>query len=208
MIARLRGSLVELNAGDLILDVNGVGYRVFVPESTIRAVGLVGEQTSLHIHTHVREDAIQLYGFATKAELRLYETVVGVGGVGPRLALSILSHVSVEAFVRAVLSQESSVLTKIPGIGKKTAARILLELKDKLADAGWAELSQSAVQQAQESKSGAAIMDDVLGALLALGYSEEEAQQAVAQVAEEKETVDESVERLITLALGKLDRVS
>lgn len=207
MIARLQGQIIEVNSADVILDVNGVGYRLFVPESTARSCPAVGEGMCLHVHTHVREDAIHLFGFATKAELRLFETVVGVGGIGPRLAISILSHVSVESFVRAVLNNESGALTKIPGIGKKTAARILLELKDKLANGGWIDLSDD-TQPNPNRQTGGAVMDDVLGALMALGYREDEATQAVDQVAAETKTADATVERLITLALGKLDRVS
>ena len=205
MIARLRGALVEAGPEGVVVDVNGVGYRLFAPDSTLSALPLPGEEVTLYVHTYVREDAIQLYGFGSKAELRLFETVLGVDGVGPRLALAILSHTSVDGFVRAVLSGDERTLTRIPGIGKKTAARILLELKDKLNRGGAWQLQQTGAEGPPPPAPGG-VRQDVVGALLALGYREEEAAAAAEAALAEVDPASTPLERLITRALRKLDR--
>lgn len=199
MIGWLRGTVLETGPGTVLLDVNGVGYRLSVPASTLQKVEGVGEEAAFHVHTHVREDAILLFGFKSRSELRLFERVVGVSGIGPKLALSILSHLSPEAFARAVIHGESAVLTKVPGIGKKTAARIILELKDKLAE-GWSEGAPSAGATPAET---ASTLDDAVAALMALGYTQAEAEHAVREVAA---TSDGDVSRVITAALQRLDR--
>ena len=206
MIARLRGEVVEIGAGFLVIDVQGVGYRVFVPDSTARRLPRVGEAAVLHVHTHVREDQIALYGFLTRSELRLFETVVGVAGIGPKLALSILSHVTPEQFAEAVLSGDDRRLTKIPGIGKKTAARVLLELKDKL-DAAWEPGDAARREPHPAGPPGAAgTADDAVAALVALGYSEEEARAAVREAARALEESSPTLEQVIRASLRLLDR--
>lgn len=206
MIARLKGALVEAGPEGVIVDVNGVGYRLYSPDSTLGALPLPGEEVTLHVHTHVREDAIHLYGFGSKAELRLFETVLGVGGIGPRLALAILSHTSVDGFVRAVLSGDERMLTRIPGIGKKTAARILLELKDKLGRGGAEDLERAVGAEASPAAAPGGVREDVVGALLALGYREDEAVAAAEAAFAEVDPASAPLERLITRALSKLDR--
>lgn len=206
MIARLRGSLLEVEGSELIVDVNGVGYRVTVPDTAALRLPGVGNEVVLYVHTHVREDTFELFGFVTKSELRLFETVVTVSGIGPRLALAILSHASVDTFVRAVLSADTAVLTKIPGIGKKTAARILLELKDKLGGETWAQTLVAAETSPPISTvpSGAG---DAIEALMALGYREDEARKAVETALAQLGAEETDVERIIKVALGRLDRV-
>lgn len=206
MIARLRGSLLEVEGSELIVDVNGVGYRVTVPDTAALRLPGVGNEVVLYVHTHVREDTFELFGFVTKSELRLFETVVTVSGIGPRLALAILSHASVDTFVRAVLSADTAVLTKIPGIGKKTAARILLELKDKLGGETWAHTLVAAETAPPVSTvpSGAG---DAIEALMALGYREDEARKAVETALAQLGAEETDVERIIKVALGRLDRV-
>ena len=174
MIATLRGSLAEKLPGRAVVDVGGVGYDVQIPLSTFYAVGDPGTQVDLHIHTHVRAEALALFGFATRLELVLFERLIGVNGVGPRLALATLSGIEPPALVRAIRTADVARLTGIPGVGRKTAERIALELKDKLlAGAGPGEAGAGA--EAAEGDLGA----DVISALLNLGYHRPLAERAV-----------------------------
>jgi Holliday junction DNA helicase RuvA len=176
MIAFLKGSLVEKTASRLIVDVNGVGYDVLVPLSTFYVVGEAGAAIALRIHTHVREDTIALYGFATRAEQDLFERLIAINGVGPKLALAVLSGIEPAELVRAVRSQDVARLTAIPGVGKKTAERIGLELKDRLP----ASLALDAVPAA--AAPGDQVRDDLLSALVNLGYHRPMAEKAIAAV--------------------------
>lgn len=174
MIALLRGTLVEKTPSRLIVDVSGVGYDVIVPLSTFYTLGEPGEQVTLRTHTHVREDVIALYGFATKLEQDLFERLIAINGVGPRLALAVLSGIEPAELIRAIRLQDLARLTAIPGIGKKTAERIGLELKDRLP----------AALQAVGQASGAPgvddqLRDDLLSALINLGYQRNVAEKAV-----------------------------
>jgi len=205
MIRYLRGIPLDRLPGELILDVGGVGYQVFVPDTLGVAGGRMDGEMSLYVHTHVREDAIQLYGFATREELMMFETLLGVSGVGPRLGLAIVSHLSPEALIRAVMNGEERVLTRIPGVGKKMAARMLLELKDKLKDrTGGAPMRSAATYTAGHPEAASAPVDDAVAALVTLGFTEETARQAVSQAAQEAGTSD--VEALVKAALRRLDR--
>ena len=132
VIARLAGSLLDKNPGRIIVDVQGVGYDVQVPLSTFYVVGEPGAAVSLRVHTHVREDVIALYGFATSLEQDLFERLISISGIGPKLALAVLSGIETPDLVRAIRAQDVARLTAIPGVGKKTAERIGLELKDRL----------------------------------------------------------------------------
>jgi Holliday junction DNA helicase RuvA len=175
MIGRLNGVLVEKNPPQLTLEVQGVGYEVDVPMSTFYNLPAVGERVTLYTHLQVREDAHLLYGFASEAERKAFRQLLKISGVGARTALSLLSGMSVAELVQAVAMQEAGRLIKVPGIGKKTAERLLLELKDKLG----AEITAGvAVNRA------APAADDVLNALLALGYNEKEARYALKQLPE------------------------
>ncbi len=137
MIAFLTGRLLEKHPNRVTVDVHGVGYDVAVPLSTFYALGEPGADVSLRIHTHVREDALALFGFATPLEQLLFERLIAVSGIGPRLALAVLSGIEPAELVRAVRSQDTARLTAIPGVGKKTAERIGLELKDRLPAHAW-----------------------------------------------------------------------
>ena len=172
MIGRLAGVLLEKNPPQILLDVQGVAYEVDVPMSTFYGLPATGEAVTLHTHLAVREDAHQLYGFATEAERHAFRQLLKISGVGARTALSVLSGLSVSDLREAVVSQDSGRLTKIPGIGKKTAERLLLELRDKLAGALSAPAAAAGDGQA----------DDIANALLALGYNEKEAAWAVRQL--------------------------
>jgi len=172
MIGRLSGVLLEKNPPQLLVDCNGVGYEVDVPMSTFYNLPALGEKVMLLTHLTVREDAQLLYGFGTLEERNVFKQLIKISGVGARTALSILSGMSVADLSQAITLQEAARLVKIPGIGKKTAERLLLELKGKLG----ADLAAAGVSVHSDSTS------DILNALLALGYSEKEAALALKQV--------------------------
>jgi holliday junction DNA helicase RuvA len=169
MIGRLQGILLQKDPPRVLVDVNGVGYDVDVPMSTLYDLPAIGAKVTLLTHFVVREDAQLLYGFLTESEREAFRQLVKISGVGPRTALAVLSGMSIQDLAQAVSLQESGRLTKVPGIGKKTAERLLLELKGKFAQ-GIAASDSSAVNDTGS---------DVLRALLALGYSEKEAVQAI-----------------------------
>ena len=175
MIGRLSGTLIEKNPPQILLDVQGVAYEVDVPMSTFYNLPNVGDKVALFTHLVVREDAHLLFGFGSENERRAFRQLIKISGIGARIALSVLSGLSVAELAQAVTMQESGRLTKIPGIGKKTAERLLLELKDKLG----AELTTTVgIHRA------APVASDVLHALLSLGYSDKEAVNAVKQLPE------------------------
>ncbi len=191
MIGRLSGILFDKNPAQLVVDCNGVGYEVSVPMSTFYNLPSTGEKVALLTHMVVREDAQLLYGFGTTQERELFRELIKISGIGARTALAILSGMSVKDLAQAVTLQDAGRLTKIPGIGKKTAERLLLELKGKLgADIG-------AVPGAPEGENS----NDILSALLALGYSEKEALLAIKQV-----PADSSVSDGIRHALKALSK--
>jgi len=165
MIGRLTGKLLSKNPPQVLLEVAGVGYEVEVPMSTFFGLPATGDSVTLHTHLVVREDAHVLYGFATLEERATFRRLIRISGVGARTALSVLSGLSVSELAQAVTLQDSTRLTKVPGIGKKTAERLLLELKGKILDV--------------EAKPASGGSNDVLNALVGLGYSEKEALAAV-----------------------------
>lgn len=177
MIAQLRGAIVEKNPSRLIVEVGGVGYDVQVPLSTFYVLGEPGAPVTLRIHTHVREDIIALYGFATPLEQHLFERLIAISGIGPKLALAVLSGIEPAEFIRAIRVQDVARLTAIPGIGKKTAERIGLELKDRLPAS-----MQAAGQESAPAAPGDQLRDDLLSALLNLGYQRAAAEKAVDKV--------------------------
>ena len=170
MISSLKGKVETIGADFATINVGGIGFQVFMPTSTISTLTSAGEEARVHTHLHLREDSVTLFGFATTQELALFQLLIGVTGLGPRLALALLSALATEQLTMAIVTGQTDVLTITPGVGKKVAERIILELKEKLG-AGWA--ATPAAQIAQENS-------DVLGALTSLGYSAAEAQRAVA----------------------------
>lgn len=170
MIGRLTGMLLEKNPPQILVEAGGVGYELEVPMSTFYNLPATGEKVTLHTHLVVREDAHLLYGFGSDSERRAFRQLLKISGVGARIALAVLSGLSVAELVEAVSMQETGRLVKIPGIGKKTAERLLLELKGKL---GADVAGVAAINRAAPATS------DILHALLGLGYSEKEAQHAV-----------------------------
>ena len=173
MIGRIAGTLLEKNPPQILVDVGGVGYELDVPMSTFYNLPNLGERVALVTHPVVREDAHLLFGFLTEAERAAFRQLLKISGIGARTALAVLSGLSVGELAQAVARQEAGRLTKIPGIGKKTAERLLLELKDKLPAAGGAPAKLGAGEAAAAAAPDA--MSDILNALLALGYSEREA---------------------------------
>ena len=172
MIGRISGRLAAKHPPQVLVDVNGVGYDIDVPMSTLYQLPATGQDVVLYTHLVVREDAHQLYGFATEEERHVFRQLLKISGVGARTALAVLSGMSVPELQQAVAAQEGGRLTKVPGIGKKTAERLLLELRDKLGGVAAAPAGAGATGQA----------GDVVNALLALGYNEREAQWAVSQL--------------------------
>jgi len=174
VIARIKGTLAEKVPGRLIVDVHGVGYDVQVPLSTFYVIGDPGASVALRVHTHVREDVLALYGFATSLEQELFERLIAISGIGPKLALSVLSGIEPPDLVRAIKSQDVARLTQIPGVGKKTAERIGLELKDRLPQS-----LQAAADSAKPAPPEDQLRADLLSALLNLGYQRVAAEKAI-----------------------------
>jgi Holliday junction DNA helicase RuvA len=174
MIAFLRGTVLDKQPNLIIVDVHGVGYEIHVPLSTYYDVGDTGREVGLRIHTHVREDALQLYGFLTALEQQLFERLIGISGIGPKLAVAVLSGIEPRELVAAVQRANVARLTGIPGIGRKTAERIVLELKDRLS-----QLAVPDVDRAAAIASDDRLRDDLLSALQNLGYHRPLAERAV-----------------------------
>ncbi len=198
MIGRIQGVIVEKQAPLLLVDVNGVGYEVLAPMTTIFQLPPVGEKTTLHTHLVVREDAQLLYGFADQRDRSLFQALIKVNGVGPKLALTILSGIETDDFVRSVRNDDTAALVRLPGVGKKTAERLLVEMKDRLRD--WQVDGRTVLNEVP-----AAAADDWVGeaesALVALGYKPAEASKAIAAVNDD--SIDGS-EALIRKALKNM----
>lgn len=175
MIAYLRGRVLDKQPNRIVLDVNGVGYEVLVPLSTFYEVPDEGGEIALRVHTHVREDALQLFGFVTDLERQLFERLISVSGIGPKLAVAVLSGLDARDVVVAVQRADVARLTGIPGIGRKTAERIVLELKDRLTALAVAPASEPS----PPPSSGERLRADLLSALLNLGYHRPQAEKAV-----------------------------
>jgi Holliday junction DNA helicase RuvA len=175
VIARLSGTLLEKQVQRLVIDVGGVGYDVQVPLSTFYAAGEPGASVTLRVHTHVREDAIQLFGFVSPLELQLFERLISVNGIGPKLALAVLSGIETADLIRAVRQNDVGRLTRIPGVGRKTAERLLVELKDRLPDAA------APAGDVTEAPSRG-VRDDVVSALVNLGYQRGSVETTVDQL--------------------------
>ena len=174
MIAFLRGRILDKQPNLLIVDVHGVGYLVHVPLSTFYEAGEVGAEAALRIYTHVREEAFQLYGFLTALEQQLFERLINISGIGPKLAIAVLSGIEPRDFIAAVQRSDLARLTSIPGVGRKTAERMVLELKDRLA-----QLSVPAIGEPAPVASGERLRDDLLSALQNLGYQRSSAEKAI-----------------------------
>lgn len=200
MIARLRGVLIEKQAPEIVVDVNGVGYEVLVPMTTLYTLPALGEEVSLYIQMIVREDAHSLFGFNDTRGRQLFRDLIKVNGVGPKLALTIMSGIDSDDFVRCVQDGDTASLVRLPGVGKKTAERLVMEMRDRLAS--WAP--DQAVSQASlpETPSASAILAEAEAALVALGYKPQEASRAINAL----DTEGQSSEALIRAALKNMIR--
>jgi Holliday junction DNA helicase RuvA len=200
VIAHLRGTIHEKHPNRIVVDVNGVGYDVFVPLSTFYGLGDAGAGIALRVHTHVREDALVLYGFATLVEQELFERLISVGGIGPKVALAVLSGIEPQDLIRAIERGDVARLTAIPGVGKKTSERIVLELKDRLPRA-----QTPAPASAESASPPTAVRDDVLSALVNLGYHRPLAEKAAdAAVKTLGSSPEAGFERVLRQALREL----
>ena len=188
MIAGINGKLEAIGSEWAIINVGGVSFKVFMPTSTLSTMSAIGKQVRLHTHLYLREDNVTLYGFSSEEELTLFQTLLTVSGVGPKLAMAMLSAMKVEQLAMAIATSNVDLLTEVPGIGKKTANRLILELKDKIG-AGW--ITVAAAQITEENA-------EVVTALTSLGYSVAEATRAVAALPSDKKL---SLEQKVKLAL-------
>lgn len=203
MIGFLRGKVFEKQPNRVIVDVQGVGYEVLVPLSTYYDIGDEGGDVSLRIHTHVREDALQLFGFRTALEQQLFERLIGISGIGPKLAIAVLSGIETRELVGAIQRGDVARLTRVPGVGKKTSERIVLELKDRLK-----EFAAPLEAPAGEPE-GNRLRDDLLSALQNLGYQRPPAEKAVDAVLADAGDADPAVasfEHALRRALRELMR--
>ena len=203
MIALLRGRVLDKQPNRIILDVSGVGYDVQIPLSTFYEVGEEGTEVSLRIYTHVREDALQLYGFISDVERQVFERLIGISGIGPKLAIAVLSGMDSRELIVAVQRADVARLTGIPGIGKKTAERIVLELKDRLT-----QLAAPAVVGPAAPSTGDRLRIDLLSALQNLGYHRQQVERVITSVtsAADASAADVTFEQSLRNALRELMR--
>jgi Holliday junction DNA helicase RuvA len=197
VIAHISGTLAQKSAGEVVIDVNGVGYQIFIPLNVFYHMPEIGGRVSLQVYTHVREDALQLYGFEDGVEKQLFLLLTAVSGIGPKLAVNILSGITAEDLARALREGDQLRLVGIPGVGKKLAERMIVELKDKLLTLPDAGASSKPTERESE------LMQDAVSALVNLGYRKAEAENGVRAVMEAGET---SLENVLKEALRRLSR--
>jgi Holliday junction DNA helicase RuvA len=197
MIGRLTGLLLEKQPPHILLDVHGVGYELDAPMSTFYRLPALGESVTLHTHMVVREDAQLLYAFAEKRERELFRELIRLNGVGPKLALALMSGLDVDELVRAVQAQDTSALVRVPGVGKKTAERLLIELRDRFK--AWEALPGplKPLASAGGAVAPASQSSDAVSALIALGYKPQEASRAVAAIEEDGMSSEELIRRAL-----------
>lgn len=197
MFAYIKGSLEVKSINYVVVENNGIGYKIYMSSKSIGTIGNIGEQVKVHIHYHVREDDISLYGFNSEEELRMFEILINVSGVGVKSALTMLSDITPSSFALAVINDDVTRLTKVPGVGKKTAQRLILELKDKLKSE---DIASEEIEV--EEKKNNNINNDAVIALQVLGYSKKEAETVLEKI----DTNGLSIEETIKQALKYLGR--
>jgi Holliday junction DNA helicase RuvA len=200
MIAFIRGRLLDKQPNRLVVDVHGVGYELLVPLSTYYDIGDVGAETALYVHTHVREEALQLYGFRTSVEQHLFERLISISGIGPKLGIAVLSGIEPHDLVRAVQQPDVGRLTRVPGIGRKTAERIVLELKDRLGQIVPGEPGEPEPPETEVNR----VREDLVSVLHNLGYHRPLAERAADAVLESH--AGASLEQALRAALRELMR--
>jgi holliday junction DNA helicase RuvA len=203
MIAHLTGALFSKQPNSVIVEVGGVGYELTIPLSTFYDLGEEGSPVALRVHTHVREDALQLFGFRTEREKKLFLYLISISGIGPKLAITILSGMSADELIPAIRNNELARLVNIPGVGRKTAERLIVELKDKLAALSSPEMEEQ-FRTAAGPASQTAIADDIVSALVNLGFLRAAAEKAVK--ATMQENPDANFSQLTKLSMRKLAR--
>ncbi len=196
MIARLSGILIEKSITQCVVDVRGIGYRVVVPLTTFYELPEIGQPVVIHIHTHVREDAFNLYGFHSMEDRAVFQLMISVSGIGPKLAINILSGIAAGGLIQAVTKEDLKRLTGIPGVGKKTAERMILEMKDKAAKFGRETVPVGTVAV----KTGDQVKDDALSALVNLGYKGSTVKDVIDRIMREAKEVP-SLDQLLKQAL-------
>jgi Holliday junction DNA helicase RuvA len=208
MIAHLSGTLLSKQATSVILDVGGVGYEITIPVSTFYDLEEPGSNVQLRIYTHVREDALQLYGFKTARERELFLRLISVSGIGPKLGITLLSGMSADEMIASIRTNNLARLTLIPGVGRKTAERLVMELRDKVASLSSAELEEELGARTQEGTpilTEDSMRSDVLSALLNLGYQRNAAEKAVTSAVDEGGDI--TVELILRRSLRKLAKI-
>lgn len=196
MFAYIKGSLEMKYTGYVVIDVGGIGYKIYMSDSAIEKLGNIGDIVKVHTHYHVREDNISLYGFNTSEELNMFELLLGVSGIGAKSALVMLSNITPSSFALAVVSNDTSRLTKIPGIGAKSAARIVLELKDKLKS------QQTAEKQIEETQSDIEnnnTIEEAISALQVLGYNRKEIKECLSKTDCNSLTVEDIIRKGLSM---------
>lgn len=193
MISYIRGELVAIEKDKIVVDVHGVGWGIYMPEQSMNRLPAIGEEVKIHTYLNVREDAMQLYGFCTRDDLEIFKLVIGVSGIGPKGGLNILSSLSADDLRFAVLSGDAKAISAAPGIGKKTAEKLIIELKDKLNLDEILQNQMSGEETPASNTSGGAneIQSEAVQALVALGYGSTESLRAVKKVSAECGTVEE-----------------
>ncbi|HKF55504.1 MAG TPA: Holliday junction branch migration protein RuvA [Blastocatellia bacterium] len=202
MIGHLSGKLIFKQPSQIVVEAGGVGYEVTIPLSTFYEVGEIGTELALFVHTHVREDVLQLFGFRTRTEKDLFLKLTSVSGVGPKLAITILSGMPVGELIQVISAGDLGRLTAIPGVGRKTAERVAMELRDKLK--GIAQAADAVASYGAAVSSDAGIVDDAVSALVSLGYPKPLAERTVAAVAAESN--DRTIEAVLKRSLRRLSK--
>ncbi len=193
MISYIRGELSAIEEDKVIVDVNGVGYGIFMPGQSIGLLPSIGEEVKIHTYLNVRDDAMQLFGFLTRDDLKIFKLVIGVSGIGPKGGLSILSQLSPNDLRFAVLASDAKAISAAPGIGKKTAEKLIIELKDKLSVEDMLEKTMDTVGYANTSDSSNEVQTEAIQAMVALGYGSTESMKAVKRVEITESTTAEDV---------------
>lgn len=198
MLAYIKGTLEMKFDNYIVIDVGGLGYKVFMSESAIEQIGDIGEIIKIHTHYHVREDDISIYGFKTNDELKMFELLLGVSGIGAKSAINMLSNITPSNFALAVITNDTSKLVKIPGIGAKSAARIVLELKDKLKTIEAKEENQEIKEAIVEDNK----VSEAISALQVLGYNRKEIEKAIEKIDKDSLSLEDIIRKLLAI-LGR-----
>ncbi len=199
MFAYIKGTLEMKFENYIVIDVGGLGYKVFMSESAIEEIGNIGDTIKVHTHYHVREDDISIYGFKTNEELKMFELLIGVSGIGAKTAINMLSNITPSSFALAVITNDTSKLVKIPGVGAKSAARIVLELKDKLKTVEAKETENTKVKQAIEEDDK---LTEAVSALQVLGYNRKEIEKALEKIDKDNLSLEDIIRKGLTI-LGR-----